>query len=46
MVRKNCDVELKKIQHPSFRGKKFKTRQTEEKNNQDPVIFFPTQGSQ
>ena len=27
MVRKICDVELKKIQHPSFRGKK----------NQNPI---------
>ena len=43
MVRKICDVEFKKkIQHPSFRGKKkFKTRQTEVKKIQDPVIFFP-----
>ena len=45
MVRKICDVEfLKKFNTRRLNSgvKKSKTRQTEVKKIQDPVIFFPT----
>ena len=43
MLRKICDVELRKKFDTRHSGlKKFKTRQTEVKKIQDPVIFFPT----
>ena len=44
MVRKICDAEFKKKFNTSHSGVKkiFKTRQTEVKKIQDPVIFFPT----
>ena len=42
MVRKICDVELKKNSTPVIPGlKKFKSRQTEVKKNSRPGHIFP-----